>query len=138
VSPLYGVTKVPPGASWGWSPVTAPVGWGSDGVRELGVLEVRVGKARGCLLANDALFGGRAGIYGDARGAFWDNDVRFAALSRGALAVAARAWPDTGPDVTHAHDWHAALAVIYPKRVMGEAWPRCPTVFTIHNLGYQG
>ena len=65
-------------------------------------------------------------------GTFDDNEYRFAALSRGALEIAARAWPDEGgPDVIHAHDWHAAFAVIYARLVMGERWARKPNAASL-------
>ena len=44
------------------------------------------------------------------------------------------------PDVLHANDWQAALSVVYPKL----RYPMCEelrgmkTVFTIHNIEYQG
>ena len=44
------------------------------------------------------------------------------------------------PDVLHAHDWHAALAPAWLD-VLGRADPRfasMASVFTIHNLAYQG
>ncbi len=40
----------------------------------------------------------------------------------------------TRPDVVHAHDWHAALVVPLVARSMKNV----ATVFTIHNLAYQG
>lgn len=40
------------------------------------------------------------------------------------------------PDVVHAHDWHAALLVPLVRRARSLA--RTATVFTIHNLAYQG
>ena len=42
----------------------------------------------------------------------------------------------TKPDVVHAHDWHAALLVPLVRRA--RSLPRTSTVFTIHNLAYQG
>ncbi|HEY1957899.1 MAG TPA: glycogen/starch synthase [Polyangiaceae bacterium] len=144
VTPLYGTTPIPPKHYFWEHGVLARVGWGVDDVRTCGVCEVRDesvtgagGTLRFCLLAEDALFGARRGIYGDASGTFGDNELRFATLSRGALEVAARVWPD-GPDVIHAHDWHAALAPIYAKSTMGEFWSRIRSVFTVHNLAYQG
>ena len=96
----------------------------------------------------DAILFDRDGIYGDGYGpAFSDNAFRFAALSSAALSVGERAWTPDGavpadapelPDVVHAHDWHAALAVVYARRTRGAAWARVPLVFTIHNLAYQG
>ena len=150
-TPLYGVTRVPSGATRWRESLEARVGWGPDDVHRFDVVEVEgavpaaagaSGRLRFCLLDEPSLFA-RQGIYGDARGLFPDNLRRFATLSRGALAIAERAWgsveaPGGGPDVVHAHDWHAALAVLYPKLVMGAAWRVRPSVFTIHNLGYQG
>ncbi len=40
------------------------------------------------------------------------------------------------PDVVHAHDWHAALLV--PLIARARALAQASTVFTIHNLAYQG
>jgi starch synthase len=99
------------------------------------------GYVRTCLLDVPDLFA-RDGIYGDAHGTFGDNDLRFATLSRGALEVSARVFGEPGrgegPDILHAHDWHAALAVLYARTVMGDAWSRTPSVFTLHNLAFQG
>ncbi len=136
-TPKYGVTRVPPGARWWASPVVAPLGLGH--ARSMGVLEARLGPRgpRVCMLADTQLFD-RDGIYGDRTGAFEDNAFRFAALSSGALSLAERAWDGALPDVIHAHDWHAALAVLYARFSRGAAWARVPTIFTIHNLAFQG
>ena len=47
---------------------------------------------------------------------------------------------DFYPDVLHAHDWQSALAVIYLnlKYKQIEEYKNIKTVFTIHNIGYQG
>jgi len=147
VTPLYGTTPIPERHHFWMNGVHARVGWGSADVHECGVCEVRDesvtqngGTLRFCLLANDLLFGGRRGIYGDASGTFGDNELRFATMSRGALEIAARLWPphDGGFDVIHAHDWHAALATIYAKTTMGDFFSRVRSIFTVHNLAYQG
>ena len=77
------------------------------------------------------------GPYQDEQGGEWpDNLQRFALLGWVAAHLAAgeldAAW---GPDVLHAHDWHAALACGYMAAHPGGA---CASVFTIHNLAYQG
>ncbi|MBX3189743.1 MAG: glycogen/starch synthase [Labilithrix sp.] len=142
VTPLYGVTRLPRATHRWPGEVVVRWGWGPADVRHGGVVELETsrfdsgGSRRVCLLDDPGLFG-RAGIYGDAAGAFGDNDLRFAVMSRGALEIAARAW-DGGPDVIHAHDWHATFAVLYAKLVMGEHWANKPVVFTIHNLAFQG
>ena len=65
-----------------------------------------------------------------------DNLQRFALLGWVAAHIGAGELdPDWAPQVMHAHDWHAALACAYTA-----AHP--PTgvasVFTIHNLAFQG
>jgi starch synthase len=137
VTPKYGVTRVPSDAHWWTGPVVAPLG--PEHGRELRVLETRLGSRgpRACMLADGQLFE-RDGIYGDRFGGFGDNALRFAALSSGALSVGERVWGGELPDVLHAHDWHATLAVLYARSARGPAWARVPTVLTIHNLAYQG
>lgn len=142
VTPRYGVTRMPAQVTRWPEQVEARWGWGPDDVRQLRVLELEPvrfpsgGERRVCLLDDPGLYG-RAGIYGDRYGAFGDNALRFAVMSRGGLEVAARVWPG-GPDIIHAHDWHATFAVLYARLVMGRRWAHTPSVFTIHNLQFQG
>ncbi len=81
---------------------------------------------------------GREDLYADQRGDFPDNHMRFALLSRAALECAAK----TGmrPSIVHAHDWQAGLVPVYLReRFRGHpAFAGAGTVFTIHNLAYQG
>lgn len=84
-------------------------------------------------IAESHLFN-RPEIYG-----YGDDPYRFAFFSRAALdlVIAAMGWR---PDVVHAHDWHAAPAVLW-LATAGQHDPRyqgLPTVFTIHNLAHQG
>src|SRR5689334_16278652 len=99
VTPRYAVTKVPRSAVPWSEPIPARVGWGSEDVRLIGVREAKLeaggGSLRVCLL-DDPLFD-RAGLYGDAHGAYGDNALRFAILSRGALSVADRVWGESVP-----------------------------------------
>jgi starch synthase len=142
VTPLYGVTRVPRTTARWPGTIAVRSGWGPHDVRHAGVVELDIarfpsgGSRRVCLLDDPPLFA-RNGIYGDANGAFGDNELRFAVMSRGGLEIAARAW-EGGPDIVHAHDWHASFAVIYARLVMGEHWARTPMVFTVHNLAFQG
>jgi len=76
------------------------------------------------------------GPYAGSDGADYpDNALRFAALARAASSIAQGLLPNYRPDILHAHDWQAALATAY-LRYSGE--PRPATVFTIHNLAFQG
>jgi starch synthase len=79
----------------------------------------------------------RAGLYGDARGDYPDNHIRFALLSKAALEISRRLFP---ADIIHCHDWQAALVTAYLKdpRVADPTWLGMRTLLTIHNLGYQG
>jgi len=83
------------------------------------------------LVKNDGYYG-RDGLY-----AHPDDDRRFAHFSRAALEML----PELGwtPDVVHCNDWHTGLAPAYLQTCFeGTALDRLPTVFTIHNLQYQG
>ncbi|MDP9265684.1 MAG: glycogen synthase [Chloroflexota bacterium] len=45
---------------------------------------------------------------------------------------------ESAPDVVHAHDWHAGLLVPLVRGPFGRKLRSTATVFTIHNLAYQG
>ncbi|MHA6637180.1 glycogen synthase GlgA [Stutzerimonas frequens] len=74
--------------------------------------------------------------YGDAHGQEWpDNPVRFARLCLAAAEIAAgTACISWAPELVHAHDWPAGLTPAY----MHWRGLSTPSVFTIHNLAYQG
>jgi starch synthase len=68
-------------------------------------------------------------------GSDWpDNHRRFALLGWVAAALAQGADPGWRAQILHCHDWHAGLAPAY-LRAAGAA---VPSVFTVHNLAYQG
>lgn len=80
---------------------------------------------------------GRGGHpYLDANGVPWyDNAARFALLAEVAVAIArGEAGIDWRPDLVHCHDWQTGLV---PALLAADA-NRPATVFTIHNLAYQG
>jgi len=65
---------------------------------------------------------------------YGDNAVRFAVLSAAAID-----WLSRQPEpihVVHGHDWQAGLAPIFLRDRFARSRPA--TVFTIHNLAYQG
>jgi starch synthase len=80
----------------------------------------------------------RRGLYGEEESDYRDNHRRFALLSVGALEAARQF--GFAPDVVHAHDWQAALTPLVIKRGWaGRPSPvRARTVFTAHNLAFQG
>jgi starch synthase len=76
-------------------------------------------------------------LYGPPGESYSDNLERFTFLSRGALELckAIGFWPD----VVHANDWQTALLPVYIDTV---EWMKplhaAASVYTIHNLAYQG
>ncbi len=68
-----------------------------------------------------------------------DDALRFAFFCRAVIDLL----PDYGfkPDIIHCNDWESALAVIYFKDLQAKQLTRyrsIRTVFTIHNIAYQG
>ena len=84
------------------------------------------------LVGQDEYFD-RSGIYGtDGGRSYDDNAERFVFFSRAVVELARHMKP--APDVLHAHDWQSALVPAFVK----ERGLPFGTVFTIHNLAYQG
>ena len=82
-------------------------------------------------------FFGRDGIYGSGGGEFDDNAARFAFFSRRLLPVADAL--GFGPvDVLHLNDWQTGIAALELARQRGMRPGFTKSVFTIHNMGYQG
>ena len=80
---------------------------------------------------------GRSGLYGDSGGDYGDNHRRFAFLSVGALA-AAQVMGFT-PDLVHLNDWQTGLgALALARGFRGTSVGEASSLFTIHNLAYQG
>jgi starch synthase len=93
--------------------------------------------ARALLIDCPDLFD-RDGLYNVDNVDFPDNPRRFAMLSRAAFEFVARR--GTAPDVIHAHDWQAGLAPVYLHTLYSghPVLGGVPSIFTIHNLAYQG
>jgi starch synthase len=79
----------------------------------------------------------RPGLYGEGDVGYPDNTFRYAAFCRGALAIAQNVFT---PDIIHCHDWPTGiLPVILSQHFQTQpALMGLQTVFTIHNLAYQG
>ena len=68
-----------------------------------------------------------------------DNQRRFALLGWIAARLAEGLDPDWRPQVVHGHDWHAGLAGAYLKAAEYASGQKLAgSVFTVHNLAYQG
>jgi len=73
--------------------------------------------------------------YVDATGHdYLDNAQRFAVLCRALVALALGRVDHWRPDVVHCNDWQTALV----PALLAQEWERPATLFTIHNLAYQG
>jgi starch synthase len=79
----------------------------------------------------------RDGLYGTPAGDYPDNAERFALFSRAALEASKILGV---PQVFHCHDWQSALIPVLLSTQYAEdpAFRGMATVFTIHNIGYQG
>jgi starch synthase len=79
----------------------------------------------------------RDALYGTSAGDYLDNAERFALFSRAVLEASKILGV---PHVFHCHDWQSALIPILLRTQYAEdpAFREVATVFTIHNMGYQG
>ncbi len=79
----------------------------------------------------------RTGFYGESGLDYPDNHIRFAVFARAALAVARVLFLT---EVFHCHDWQAGLVAAYLRTTFATdpTYLGVKTLFTIHNLGYQG
>ncbi len=97
------------------------------------------GEVEWLFAVNDEYFD-REELYRDQSTGFdyEDNDQRFIFFARGTLEILkALNWR---PDIVHANDWQSALIVAYLKTLYAgdEFFKDTATVFSIHNLAYQG
>lgn len=109
--------------------LSVPVAWRRQ---YCGVFEAKVGNVIYYLLDNQYYFK-RKGLYGH-----YDDAERFAFFSRAVLEMLP--YIDFKPDVINANDWQAALVPIYYDMFYSKSewYQGIKTVFTIHNIQYQG
>jgi starch synthase len=74
----------------------------------------------------------RTKLYGNASGDYDDTARRFIFFSKAVAELARYVQP--APDILHLHDWQTGLV---PALIRAGGWP-FRTVYTIHNLAYQG
>ena len=83
-------------------------------------------------------FTGRPELYGTSAGDYPDNALRFIFFSKAVfeVCIAMR----IKPDVIHCNDWQTALIPLYLKTLYRDStfFSKTSTLFTVHNLGYQG
>ncbi len=79
----------------------------------------------------------REALYGTPAGDYPDNAERFALYSRAVLEASKILG---APQIFHCHDWQSALVPVLLRTSYAEdpVFHGARTVFTIHNIGYQG
>jgi len=68
----------------------------------------------------------------------WDEDERFILFSKAVIQILQKlGW---APDILHANDWQTGLLPVFLRETFGwdSLFHKTKTVFTIHNIGYQG
>ena len=80
----------------------------------------------------------RSNLYQDEFGDFEDNDERFIFLSKALFELAKQI--GFKPDILHCHDWQTGMVPAYLKTLYANDpfFSKTKTVFTIHNIAYQG
>ena len=107
-----------------------------NGIEKIQITQKNVGKAIYYFVCH-TVFNDRKGIYGDTSFTpYSDNFFRYALLCKASLQLCeALNWR---PDILHAHDWTAGLVPYFLKVNRNQFFMGTQTVFTIHNLAYQG
>ena len=128
VLPRYGSIAFPPG-EWAGS-VHVPV---DSLARSAGFFRTRTDAGVDVVFVEHPPFFDRHRYYGEE-----DDRLRFAFLARAAVEY----FRSRGerPSVFHAHDWQTGLVPVYLKSFYAEdpTLHRMASVFTIHNIAYQG
>ena len=77
-------------------------------------------------------------LYGTAAGDYPDNGERFGFFSMAVLETIKQL--GFAPDILHCHDWQSAVALAYLKTILARDafFAGTRSLFTIHNLAYQG
>ena len=106
-----------------------PLGWRNQ---YCGVFEKTVGGVKFYFINNEYYFR-RHGLYG-----FFDDAERFAFFSKAVLEMIQ--YIDYEPEIIHCNDWQTALIPVYMNVFYRhlERYRDIRTVFTIHNIQYQG
>ena len=67
---------------------------------------------------------------------YYDDGERFAFFSKAVVDSVVKL--GIYPDILHCNDWHTALVTVYKKAVYRKELLNTKTIFTIHNMEYQG
>ena len=128
IMPLYGDLKMRDKLEYVTN-YSVPVGWRSQ---YCGLFKAEVNGVSYYFLDNEYYFK-RRGLYG-----FYDDGERFAFFSRAVLETLF--YIDFTPDIINCNDWQTALVPVYLNLYYRhlDKFNRIKTIFTIHNIAYQG
>ena len=128
VMPLYGDLKFKDTLTYVTN-FSVPVGWRSQ---YCGLFKAERDGVVFYFIDNEYYFK-RSGLYG-----FYDDGERFAFFSRAILEMLF--YTDFEPDIINCNDWQTALTPVYLNLYYRhlDKFSRIKTVFTIHNIAYQG
>jgi starch synthase len=95
------------------------------------------GNPRAYFIECEELYG-RKELYGTSRGDYSDNALRFAFFSRAVMETCLVM--DIRPDIIHCNDWQTGMVPLYLRTFYRNRaqLKKTATLFTVHNLGYQG
>lgn len=110
--------------------ISVPVAWRRQ---YCGIFEANVDGVTYYLIDNQYYFSRKGGIYGH-----FDDAERFSFFSRAVLEMLPHV--DFKPDIIHSNDWQTALIPVYYRLFYAnnEWFSGIKTLFTIHNIQYQG
>ena len=130
VMPLYGTISEEMRANMKFiTSIMVPVSWRRQ---YCGIYEAKAGGVIYYLIDNEYYFK-RNSFYGH-----YDDGERFAFFSRAVLEILP--YIDFKPDIINCNDWQTALIPVYYSTCFAnkEGYTGIKTVFTIHNIQYQG
>jgi len=102
------------------------------------VFSTQLGAQLPVYFVENSAFFDREGLYGSPKGDHPDNAERFIFFSRAALELSRAI--GFQPDIVHCNDWQTGLIPVYLKTLYKDDphFAQARTVFTVHNLAYQG
>jgi starch synthase len=122
----------------GYKAIRAKPALGVKQVRD-GLSAATIGKAIKVFFIDHDFYFSRDFLYGEKTGDYPDNIDRFSYFCRRTLDLLKEI--SFKADIIHCHDWQSAMVPVYLKSATYSTDPfykAMRTVFTIHNIGYQG
>ncbi len=116
--------------------VRVPMGWGQSETGDIRV--TKTDKGVPVYFIHQEKYFDRPGLYHGPHGDYPDNGERFIFFQRAALEACKAI--EFRPDIIHCHDWQTGLIPMYLKTLLKEDafFQHTASIFTIHNIAYQG